>query len=117
MPITLPGRDAARHRPIGCRRATTVDGPGSRAPTSVPVGSTFVGRAGALDRPTLAGVDDTVGAAYPRLVPSSLLPPEDPSEARTVRRTLRDWLVDLTAFLIAVFGGLFTFFDSFDGAS
>ena len=47
-----------------------------------------------------------IGVPYVRLVPSSLLPPEDPSAAR-VRRTVRDWLIDTLAFLAALLvGGL-----------
>src|SRR3954453_23370855 len=103
MPITLPGRGGRADRPIGCCPAPTVDGRAGRPPTSVAARSTFVGRAGGADRPPLTGVDHPAGAAYPRLVPSSLLPPEDPSQARTVRRTLRDWLVDLAAFLLRLF--------------
>src|SRR4051794_21784407 len=117
MPITLPGRGGRGDRPIGCCAAPTVDGLAARPPTSVAARSTFVGRAGGADRPTLTGVDHPAGAAYPRLVPSSLLPPEDPSQARTVRRTVRDWLVDLAAFVIGLFGGLFSFVASSDGAS
>src|SRR4051812_34609713 len=117
MPITLPGRRGRARRPIGCGSTTTVDGRAGRPPTSVAAGSTFVGRAGRLDRPTLTGVENAAGAAYPRFVPSSLLPPEDPSQARAVRRTLRDWLVDLAAFVTGIFGGLFTFVASSDGAS
>ncbi|GAB2480084.1 sensor histidine kinase [Jatrophihabitans fulvus] len=39
------------------------------------------------------------GVSWPRLVPSGLLPPEDPS--RHGRRTLRDWLVDSSVFVLA----------------
>ena len=39
------------------------------------------------------------GLSYPRLVPSSLLPPEDPTSGRSAPRTVRDWIVDVFALL------------------
>lgn len=56
-------------------------------------------------------MDDTAaparGLPYPRLVPASLLPPEDPS--RSGRRTLRDWSVDVLLFLLALSAGALFF--------
>ena len=49
----------------------------------------------------MSGGRSTTGLAYPRLVPSSLLPPEDPSSGRSQGRTMRDWLVDIVAILFA----------------
>ncbi len=53
---------------------------------------------------------------HPGLVPGELLPPEDPSQGGGVRRTARDWFVDVTAFLLAVLGGAFALSGSLDGS-
>ena len=50
------------------------------------------------------------GISYARLVPSVLLPPEDPTGAPT-RRTVRDWIVDSFAFLFALIIGVLAFSD------
>ena len=47
---------------------------------------------------------------YARLVPATLLPPEDPSNPVRGPRTVRDWFVDVLLFLVAVGGGLGLFF-------
>ena len=53
--------------------------------------------------------------SYARLVPSVLLPPEDPSGGRA-RRTVRDWIVDSLAFLAALLIGLLAFTDTASSA-
>lgn len=45
---------------------------------------------------------------YPWLLPSALADPELPTEGEGPRRTLRDWVVDVVAFLLAVGIGLLT---------
>ncbi|MBN9620276.1 MAG: histidine kinase dimerization/phosphoacceptor domain-containing protein, partial [Actinobacteria bacterium] len=55
------------------------------------------------------------GLAYPRLVPSSLLPPEDPSHPEP-RRTLRDWVVDVLAVLISAAFGVLAYSGSISSA-
>src|SRR3954447_24288935 len=64
------------------------------------------------------GVDEATwaGVSYARLVPSSLLPPEDPSDPHP-RRTLRDWLIDSLAFALALLLGALAFAATADGAS
>jgi signal transduction histidine kinase len=57
------------------------------------------------------------GLTYPRLVPSSLLPPEDPTQTGSVHRTVRDWVVDVSMFLVAIGGGLLVLGDSVDSAA
>jgi signal transduction histidine kinase len=57
-----------------------------------------------LARPTLGFVKAQV--EHPRLLPGVLIPDPD---ADPTRRSTRDWIVDLTAFLIGVFGGLIVF--------
>ena len=59
------------------------------------------------------------GISYARLVPSVLLPPEDPSGASaspTARRTVRDWIVDSLAFLAALLIGVLAFTDTSSSA-
>jgi signal transduction histidine kinase len=56
------------------------------------------------------------GLAYPRLVPSSLLPPEDPTQSGSNRRTVRDWFVDITVFLASILFGVLLFFDAYSSA-
>jgi signal transduction histidine kinase len=46
---------------------------------------------------------------HPRLLPSVLIPDPD---ADPTRRSTRDWMVDIAAFVIAVFGGLLVFADA-----
>jgi signal transduction histidine kinase len=46
---------------------------------------------------------------HPRLLPGVLIPDPD---ADPTRRSTRDWLVDIAAFVIAVFGGLIVFADA-----
>ena len=46
---------------------------------------------------------------HPRLLPGVLIPDPD---ADPTRRSMRDWMVDIAAFLIAVFGGLIVFADA-----
>ncbi|MBE7163658.1 MAG: hypothetical protein INR72_20655, partial [Williamsia herbipolensis] len=54
------------------------------------------------------------GVTYSRLVPASLLPPEDPS-ARP-RRTVRDWWVDVLLFLVSIGVGLLILAATLDSA-
>jgi signal transduction histidine kinase len=54
--------------------------------------------------------------AYPSLVPSSLLPPEDPSRGTSTGRTVRDWVVDILLFLLTVALGGIVYFGSLDDA-
>jgi signal transduction histidine kinase len=60
-------------------------------------------------------VSERAGVSYARLVPGTLLPPEDPSTP-AARRTVRDWLVDVLAFLLAVVIGMLGYFDAVDSA-
>ncbi|GAB2625762.1 histidine kinase [Streptomyces capparidis] len=46
------------------------------------------------------------GPDHPRLLPSTLIEEEPPGGGRRVRRTLRDWLVDLAMFVLAALFGL-----------
>jgi signal transduction histidine kinase len=62
-------------------------------------------------------VGPRTGVGYRRLVPAALLPPEDPTQPRGVRRTVRDWLVDVTAFLLSLALGVGIFADSMNSAS
>ncbi|HVU90790.1 MAG TPA: histidine kinase [Jatrophihabitans sp.] len=61
------------------------------------------------------GPGPRAGVSYARLVPGSLLPPEDPAAGQP-RRTVRDWLVDVFAFLVAIVIGLLAYFDSVSSA-
>ncbi|MGI8680350.1 MAG: sensor histidine kinase [Jatrophihabitans sp.] len=56
------------------------------------------------------------GLSYPRLVPATLLPPEDPSRSGSVRRTVRDWFVDVLLFLLAVGIGVAFYAGTIDAA-
>src|SRR4051812_21035238 len=60
-------------------------------------------------------VGKRAGVSFARLVPSVLLPPEDPSGAPT-RRTVRDWIVDSFAFLFALVIGLLAYTDTASSA-
>jgi hypothetical protein len=83
----------------------------SRHPTRVETGPTLVD--GAIDRrrwsrsPARRTVGHVSAPEYQSLLPSVLL--GDPEEGRSRKRSTRDWLVDVTAFLIAVIvgGGIF----------
>lgn len=61
-------------------------------------------------------MSELAGVSYPRLVPSSLLPPEDPSRPQR-KRNVRDWIVDITALLLAAGCGVFLIDDSISSAS
>jgi signal transduction histidine kinase len=82
--------------------------------------STFVDARGAPGAPRLNGMADVsvrLGRVdHPGFVPGELLPPEDPSSRGAARRTVRDWTVDVSAFLLAVLFGL-AFLDSSLGGS
>jgi len=52
------------------------------------------------------------GAPFARLVPAMLVPPEDPSEAGPMRRTVRDWFVDVLLFGLAIALGVLFYGDS-----
>jgi signal transduction histidine kinase len=57
------------------------------------------------------------GLTYPRLLPSSLLPPEDPTQSGSNQRTVRDWLVDITVFLASILFGVLLFADAYSSAA
>lgn len=46
------------------------------------------------------------GLSYPRLVPATLMPPEDPSRVTNPHRTFRDWFVDSLLFVLALGAGV-----------
>jgi signal transduction histidine kinase len=54
----------------------------------------------------------STGSSLARPVPTALLPPEDPTPPRGPRRTVRNWLVDGTAILLALLLGLAVFADA-----
>jgi signal transduction histidine kinase len=58
---------------------------------------------------------DVPGVDHPSLVPAGLLDPDvvlPDGEPAPVRRSARDWLVDVTAFLVALLGGLLLVVDA-----
>jgi signal transduction histidine kinase len=71
--------------------------------------STLVGVAAAYPSRIMA----TAGVEHPGLLPAVLVPPDADPDATRLRRSTRDWIVDVAAFLLALaFGTAFFFADA-----